>query len=393
LKQNLPKETRRMASTRKIKVLHLITGLKIGGAESALCNFLEHDADKNYSHRVLYFYNGPNVYRLKDLNIPTKQIVGLLSPYDPIAFVRIIKEIKKIKPDIIHAALWSATILGRLAGAITNVPVICDIHGDCSHHGTIRNALDTITLPLAKHFVAVAPSVKEAFIKQFGPRKNISVILNGIDAKGLQKKALTYPITRKEVGLTSSDFVIGAIGRLHSIKRYDILIKAFSKMLQSSIDHNQPPKLCIIGGGSEEKPLRTLVLNLGIQSHVLFLGERTDAYRFYPLFDCFVLSSASEGLSISLLEALSFGLSIITTNAKKNHDILEQGKNGLIIPPLKKEALTLALLRIYRDEKLRKNMSLENINTVKTQLHIDVTIDAYQELYKKCVNKSNSFDT
>jgi L-malate glycosyltransferase len=375
-----------------MKILHIITSLKIGGAESALCNFLEHDANNNCSHRVLYFYAGPNLERLKNLKFETKQITGILSPYDPIAFLSILNEIRKYKPDIIHAALWSATIIGRLAGSLFRIPVICDIHGDCSHHGKLRNYIDRFTIRFVKHFVPVAPSVKDSFVKTFGPRNNISVINNGIDTRRLREKASENPLCKKNLGLNSSDFIIGTIGRLHPIKRYDLLIEAFHEMSKECTNPNKIPKLCIIGGGSEEKTLKILVLKLKIQNQVIFFGERTDAYRFYPIFNCFVLSSATEGLSIALLEALSFGIPIITTNATKKHDVLENEKHGIIIPPLNKKSLKEALIQMYNHDDQRKMMSNNNLDLAETKFRICKTVDEYHELYKLHISSSKQND-
>ena len=379
-----------------MKILHLITSLKIGGAESALCNFLEYNnptlptslklrrtrklriTGKNatYSHYVAFFHSGPNLQRINKLHIPTHQISGVISVYNPIALLRLIKVIKKIKPDIIHAALWSSTIIARIIGKLLGIPVICDIHGDCEHHGTFRNFLDKITLRLCSQFVAVSESTKESFVKTLHANpKNIIVIENGINIESLHKKSFTQPLERKDFGLSESDFVVGSVGRLAEIKRYDVLLKALKP--------TKNIKLVLVGDGPERKQLEDLATKLGINDHVLFVGFRTDAYKFYPLFDCFALSSDSEGMSIALLEALSFGIPLISTSKTKKHDVIIHGKNGFLVPVNSPKKLSNAIQMLHFDKSLRYKMGKNNSKLAKNTYHIKNVVNKYHTIYEK----------
>lgn len=377
-----------------MKLLHLITSLKIGGAESALVNFLSHAQRYGHEHHVVYFHAGPNVQALQNLGIPTYHITGLVSCYDPVALYRLKKLISTINPDIIHSALWSANILGRLFGRHFGIPIICDLHGDCQAEGKFRNMLDRATVNIPRYIVAVSESVNHAYRKTITPQQSglasrIVTINNGIDAQALRTKALQNPLTRHELGLEDTDFVIGSIGRLEPIKSYDILIKAFALMLAKSSPEQQAiygvPKLCIVGDGSEMLKIKNLAVHLGIQDKVLLPGFRTDAPRFYPLFNCFALSSQSEGLSIALLEALSFGLPVITTHQGKTHDVIASGIHGFISPPNSPEELALKLEKLWLDKALQNSIKMANQKLVEQSFELKTTVDRYMKLYNEII--------
>jgi|SaaInlStandDraft_3_1057020.scaffolds.fasta_scaffold05719_2 L-malate glycosyltransferase len=372
-----------------MKIFHLITSLKIGGAESALCNFLEYDINPSYKHFVVCFYSGPNVIRLKNLKIPTYHLTGIISSYDPIAIYKLVKLILKLKPDVIHAALWSATIIGRVIGKILNIPVICDIHGDCKHHGIFRNTLDKLTISFPKQFIAVSNSVERSFKNTFKlDQSKITVIENGIDQKKLFAKTLTKKLHRQDFGFSEKDFIIGSVGRLEKIKSYDVLIKAFSNFLQINQKNAAHIHLCLVGNGPEKNQLEKLAKELNISENILFTGFKIDSYKFYQLFDCFALSSQSEGLSIAVLEALCFGLPIVTTHNSNSHDVITNGENGFIIPLNDTKLLASMFDYLYNNPILRLKFSAKNKNLVKSRFHIDTTVAKYHDIYDKLFKKA-----
>jgi len=367
-----------------MKILHFITSLKIGGAEIALCNLLEYwrSSEQVFKHYVAYFHEGPCSARIKALGIPTYHIKGLFFPYDLIALRRFERLIKKIKPDIVHSALWSANIMACFTCKKYNIPLICDLHGDCRYHGRIRNFFERITLGRPKKFVAVANSVQKSFLNFFKSHEDLCrktiVIQNGIDVKKTYYRAQENRLFRKDFGIKEDDFVIGTVGRLHKIKRYDLLIESFSKFLRRA-----RAKLCFVGDGSERSYLEKLARDLNLKDNILFFGEQKNALSFYNIFDCFVLSSQSEGLSIALLEALCFGLPIVTTCNVGKHDVITDGVNGIIVSHNDSNSLSKAFLKLYSDRNFRVSVSKSNKDLVKKEFDIRCVADSYVDLYEQ----------
>lgn len=411
-----------------MNILHLITSLKIGGAESSLVNYLSAVAEKPHAcqvgdelgyggisskfvgkdgntHSVVYFHPGPNVDKIQNMGIKTYQISGILSIYDPVFFFRLAKLIKFINPDLIHSSLWSANITARLISKFYKIPVICDLHGNSFDEGRLRNWFDRRTVNYCAKIVAVSDSVKDAYFKNIIGSKNITgassklaVIKNGIDVQALRYKAFKEPLTRKDFGFADNDFVIGAVGRLEPIKSYDVLIKAFalflSRIQETKFSSMSQAKLVIIGDGSQRESLVNLAKSLKIEPSVIFTGYRSDAYRFYQILDCFALSSQSEGLSIALLEAMAFGLPVISTNLDINrHDVITPEINGFLVYPNDIEGYALAINKLFQDhqegQSLRNVIRQRNLELVSTEFCIDGVVDKYQKLYQTVVGGSS----
>lgn len=381
-----------------MKIVHIITSLKVGGAETALYNMLKHMRYYNDRHVVIFFYNGSNVEKVKKLGIKTYKIKGFFSVYDPLALYRLYRLVKNISPNIIHTALWSANIVGRILAKILGVPLICDLHGRISDQGVFRNFFERITATIPKKLVAVSESVKKTFEEEVvdqrcsGRKRNmlkakLTLIQNGVDIEDMIFQASKSKLTKDILGFQESDFIVGSVGRLDPIKSYDVLLRAFSLFLNRlSISKRQilrKPRLCLIGGGSEEEKLKLLTEKLKITSSVYFAGERENVFGFYPLFDCFVLSSKSEGLSIALLEAVSFGLPLISTHDFADHDIIKDGREGFLIPTGDVLALSKAILTLYESPELVASMSQRNAIFARQRFDIRRVVYAYNKLYQE----------
>jgi len=380
--------------------------------------------DEEDQHYVAYFYDGKNEEKIKNLGFPVFKIKGIFFRYDPFAYFRLKKLVKKIKPDLIHSALWAANLLSRIVAQSLRIPIICDLHSNFWHDGKLRIFLEKYFLFDVQRYVAVSTTAKEGFTgavveklknekKKRKIKFKICTILNGIDVQDVRKKGYEQKISRQDIGLNENDFVVGAVGRLEPIKSYDLLIKSFSgfvyklqdpfdcglqpslrvngkggnKLQDRNIGCKRNPKLCIVGDGSLRMDLEKLVEELDIFDHVIFLGQKDDAYGLYPLFDCFVLSSTSEGLSVALLEALCFGLPIISTTANTKHDVIVDRINGFLIPPGSVFELAEAMGKLYTNHELRKKIGRANLELVRSKFGIDGVKKTYHTLYKQVVGE------
>lgn len=376
-----------------MKIFHVITSLKIGGAESALLNFLKAD-NSNNEHIIAYFYPGPNLEKLKTLGFKTYQIKGLLFKYDLIAYKNLKSIININKPDIIHSALWSANIFSKIIAQSLKIPVICDLHSNILYDGKIRRLIEKLTLFKANKYVAVSNSVKNSFLEYFSSqakslRSKIEVIPNAININN----DIKFTLTRKDLDFNPNDFIIGAVGRLEKIKSYDLLIKSFAsvcnkiEMINTSNKNRakllNPIKLCIVGDGSQKHKLQKLAKNLNIEKKVIFTGMRSDVYNFYNMFNCFVISSKSEGLSIALLEALNFKLPIITTSQTEKHDIISNNVNGLIVKSQNLKELANAIEKLYLKPYFTNKIKQNNEILAIEKLSIENLLNRYNKLYKE----------
>lgn len=376
-----------------MKILHLITSLRIGGAEIALLNRLAAMQSQNLEHAVVCFYQGPVVELIQKLGIRVIVIKGMFKGYDPVGLWQLHRVALAFNPDIIHASLWAANIAARWLGKRLHIPVINELHGNVAHEGKLRNILEKWTLTGAHRVVAVSASVRQTYeqhlvaalpnTKQQFIASRLLTIPNGIDRDALLERLQRHPVARQELGLQQDDFVIGAIGRFEKIKSYDLLIRSVARLreLLSPVEWEKV-KVVLIGDGSQRLALEELTAALDLQQHIIFTGYRVDAYLFYSLFDCFALSSQSEGLSIALLEAVALGIPVITTNLTMQHDAIEPGKNGLLIPVNDIAAYAQGLAALYHQQLVKSG---DGTPLYDFPFSIEKVTQAYQALYYELI--------
>jgi glycosyltransferase involved in cell wall biosynthesis len=369
------------------KILHLITSLKMGGAETLLCDLLERADTRDVNYAVIYFHEGPNVARLQNLGIPAYHIKGLVCFYDPIFFLRLFLCVYKLRPSLIHTWLWSANIAGRLAGLLCRVPVINSFHNNVDQDGSLRALFDRVSYGMAHELVAVSHGVADSLKMHYNIQPaRITTIQNGIDYELVRKRAEQYGLTRADLGLTDDHFIIGSVGRFVFLKNYSLLLAAFSD-LYAAYPH---ARLVLVGSGTEEQQLRDLAAELGI-SHVVHFVIGKPSYGYYPLFDCFALSSFKEGISIALLEAMCFALPCISTHEKVTHDVITNDVNGLLVPSENKAALVAGLTRIMADKEQASQWGKNALATVKDVLSLDSMKKSYEMVYAKHMKVNENY--
>lgn len=338
----------------KLRIVHLISSLKIGGAETVLYLLTKHLNTELFEQHVIYFHDGPIREQIEQLGIPVYQLHGSFFQYDPFFFSRLVKLLKKIKPDVIHSSLWAANFFGTFAAKKLKIPIICALHTVWQHEGTLRNVLNYINLPLVRNPVAVSQTVAESFQRKKLCAGKIVVIPNGIDTSNLLKKSQEESITRKALSISETDFIIGSVGRFVPVKNYDLLLDCASLL----INKYSGIKIMLVGLGPQYQKLKSQAESLKISDHVYFvIGQ--PAYRYYKLFDCFVQPSTYEGLSMALLEALCFKIPCVVTGKNSSHEIIKNNYNGLVIEPLNVDQLYQAIETVYLDN-LQKNKELRN---------------------------------
>jgi glycosyltransferase involved in cell wall biosynthesis len=363
---------------RKVVIVHVISSLKIGGAETIFCDLIERLGTEKFVHHVIYFHSGPNLERLHSLGVKTYEITGGLFRYDCIFLLRLIRLIRKLKPDLMHTLLWAANFFGRLVSRFLRVPLVSAIHHNITHDTLLRKMCDRLTMSFSKSIVAVSEDVAVSLLSRYPsivPSK-VSIIENGVDKDDIHQKCLRYQKNRSDIGLSDEHFVIGSVGRFCSIKNYRLLLDSFALVNT----HYPLTRLVLVGIGPELSSLKKRTRQLGLEEYVTFVvGQQ--AYGYYPLFDCFVLSSNSEGISIALLEALSFGLPVVTTHEGQRHPVIESGISGIVVPARTVAGLSRGISLLVTDAFLRAHIAKNGQKIFAKRFNRSNMVDAYQKLF------------
>lgn len=364
------------------KIVHIISSLKIGGAESLLVDLLAHPQMEQFEHHVIYFHHGPNVTRLKGMKIPTYYVRGKWTRYGPSFFKRLKKLLLELKPDCIHTALWMANFVGRIYGKMLGIPVVSVLHLGIDQDGVVRNLLDHLTFSLTDQVIAVSNTVAHTLYERprWLPSRRINVIHNGIDIEALHRMAQKSRVSRAALKLDEHQVVIGSVGRFIPRKNYLLLLESFAEICFAY----PRTQLLLIGFGPLEYELKQYAHQRGMSDRVIFILEQP-ASGYYPLFDIFVLPSLQEGLSIALLEAMSFGLPCIVSHNNTEHEVIRSGQNGMLVPTGDRPAMTKALHNFLRYPAMREQFATHARTTVFERFNIDRMASSYKDVFEKAI--------
>lgn len=272
-----------------------------------------------------------------------------------------------------NAAAWQYGVLACLGTGIRHVHTE---HGTNPHSGGLVNRLRNALLwRMTDEIVVVAETVAEHVSRGVGiPRNRLKVIPNGIWAAGGREQEAGSR-KRRELGIPAGARVIGSVGRLAQVKGFDRLLNAFSRM-------SCEPTLLLVGDGPERATLEQQARDLGIVDRVIFAGYQADPWPCYAAMDLFVLPSHSEGLSISLLEAMSAGIPVAVTDVGENRAILDKGALGLILP--EDEGQWPALLSDLLFDPTTPQRVAAAQERVRSRYSLKATLAGYEGLYRSC---------
>lgn len=361
-----------------IKIAHVTSSLKKGGAEEVLCSLVEQLRSDQFVSHVVYFHTGPHVDRLGNSGVKLYHIRGLVCMYDPIFWWRLVRTLRSIKPDCIHALLWSAQCASRVIGRLLRIPVVTAYHNQATLESGLRLFLDRITLRSATKIVAVSNTVAQSITQthSFVAASSITTIANGIDIQRIDDIVSRARVQKADLNIPADAPVIGTVGRLHPIKNHALLLQAYALV------HRQHPNtyLILVGDGPEHERLSKQAQQLNLCAQVIFVTHQ-QAYPYYALFDCFVLPSAQEGMSLALLEAHYFTCASIVAHAHHEHDIIEHGHNGLLVQPNNAYELSQKISSVVSNKALQQRLGLHAHRHIMEKYTIRHMVQQYEQLF------------
>ncbi len=315
-------------------VMLLITTLTFGGAETQMVRLATELKSAGWDVTVVCMI-APSAYTsiLDEAGIPVLSLEMSRGVPDPRGLLRLARMIRQLKPDILHAHMVHANLLGRITRLIASVPVmISTVHNlrETSEKGGPtwhKEMFYRITDCLADRTTIIAQSAFERYVRVGAvPRSKLEMIPNGVDTERFKPSLSLRDKTRSGLGL-GSEFVWLAVGRLVEQKDYPNLLRAV-RMLPSS-----NWQLLIVGDGSLREPIGALVEQLGLSGNVRLVPPRENVLGLYAAADAFVMSSAFEGMSAALQEAIAMALPCVVTDVGANRDLVCDGITGYVVPP------------------------------------------------------------
>jgi glycosyltransferase involved in cell wall biosynthesis len=303
----------------------------------------------------------------------------------PLNLMKIRKEIKKIKPDIIHAQC--VTSYGKLAGFLYFHPLVITAWGSdilINPHESLTAKIGTkYVLKKADLITCDAEHMKEAMIKLGANPSKIKIINFGIDTQkfcpGEESKEL-----RNKLGTLGLLTVI-SLRRLEPIYNIETLIRAIPLVLKEVPE----TRFIIAGTGSQEKQLKNLSRTLKIDEKVEFIGwvSNDSLPDYLRTSDIYVSTSLSDGgIASSTAEAMACGLPIVITDFGDNRKWIEDGENGFIVPTKNPEFLAKKIIYLLKNEDVRKKIGEQGRKTIKERNDYRVEMSKMEEIYKELAN-------
>jgi len=360
-----------------MKILYVITGLGVGGAERQVVDVVDRLADLGHSVKIAYL-TGPKLTTPASKNI---DLIGFRMTKGPmgfaIAYVNLRKLIIEFSPDVVHSHMVHANLLCRLIRLTCRMQkLVCTAHNS-NEGGAMRMWGYRLTAPLANVTTNVSAEAVSAFeAKGAVAAGTMLAICNGIDTQRFRPSAVTRGKLRQKHGVSSTDKVILAVGRLNEAKDYPNLLNAFSIVLQSS----ESVHLWIVGDGDLRQELMSQVNSLGMQHKVCFMGVQNNVEEWMNAADVFVLSSAWEGFGLVVAEAMACEKVVVATDAGGVKEVL--GDCGFLVPTRDPVALSNALKNaLSLDQSVAFEMGVQARKRVVSLYSIENVVERWLNVY------------
>jgi glycosyltransferase involved in cell wall biosynthesis len=381
-----------------VRVLRVIARLNMGGPTLHVSYLTKGLDERGYETTLLagQLARGEDSmsYAAETLGIDVVQIPQLhrdLSPvYDPVSVKRLVAEIQRVRPHIVHTHTAKAGAVGRMAALLAGdarPPVV--VH---TFHGhVLRGYFDPVRTEffretekfLARHttrLVAVGPEVRDDLVELgVAPAEKFTVIRLGIDLESRVGDGSAGPELRRQFGIPAERFVVGWIGRMTGIKRVPDVLETFKRLLALGVD----AQLVLVGDGPERDRLEEQAHELGIQKRTLFAGYQREISEFYDLFDAFLLPSRNEGTPVVAIESLAARTPVVATRVGGVPDVVRDGVDGFLTDVGDVDALAARLAELARDAGLRARMGEAGREHVIPRYRVSRLVDDVDELYRE----------
>jgi sugar transferase (PEP-CTERM/EpsH1 system associated) len=362
------------------KILYLNHCMAMGGIENMIVDFTRLLPMDEFEPHVAVFEGGGSLEAvLKEMHVPV-HCLDKREGIDLGLVLRLRRLLRRQEIRVVHSNNYSAWLYA--CAASRGLRGLIHVHTEHSGVDSFRRryAAERWLSRFTTHVVAVSRHVHDVMIDEIGisPRR-VRLIYNGVDTTRFRPDPQGREVLRRSLQIPSDVVVIGIVARLAAIKNHEVLIRAYAKLRAAP---GKKTRLVIVGDGPERASLEELSRQLGIAADVSFLGERRDTPGLLNAFDIYVLPSFSEGMNLTLLEAMGAGLPVVASRVGGNVEIVEDGNTGYLFPSGNADALCEWLDRFVSEPARRAQMGQKGRERVLQQFDQRVMMQHYLSLYR-----------
>ena len=371
-----------------VRVLHLRSSAGFYGAERVIVTLMKRapadDIDttlaciENYINSDQSLLNHAKEAGLKALEIPCK------SRMDFQTVRNLITVCKDNQIDIIHSHDYKSHFYGALTARFSGCKQVATLHGKT--FGNVKNRIfevvENLLLRMVSHVTVVSDQLFDS-LSETALSKKLSQIANGVDDQSFNPDIKGFG--KSYWGFNPSSYVFGTIARMSEEKGHHVLIEAFSKLT----DHNDNVRLLLVGDGPLHDELVTLTESLGLENKVRFAGSRTEVEQILNDMDCYVSPSHTEGMPMSILEAMATGLPLVATDVGAVGYLLREDL-GKLLPPGDVDALAKQMQSVLDDVDFMKESGKKCRARVEQEFSAGIQSQEFAKVYHAVIKNSGS---
>jgi len=371
---------------RRLKVLHLLASLPVGGAEDLVAAIVQGLNPARFSVGVACIgAPGPVGDELSAAGYPVSHLdldLKQSSAWRLVAEVR--RLLQELSPDILHTHLYHPNLYGRLAALRLGLPVVVAAVHNSYTRVKFHRRLWNFLLSRAADRILVGSAQVWRDVRRYDGVPASRLLLMPY---GIRLEELETPLSPGEArrALQVSGFVLGAVGRLEEQKGHTHLLAALPEVRR----HIPEATLVLVGDGRRREALERQARELGVAEGVRFLGTRRDLPLIYRALDLFVMPSLWEGLPLALLKAMGAGLPVLATRVSGVKDLISDGSNGRLVAAGDPAALARVIIELYRQPAARARLAAAARLTIREHYSLEAMLHRLERLYLELWEKSS----
>jgi glycosyltransferase involved in cell wall biosynthesis len=369
---------------KKINIMHMTFDMRIGGTEMVIKNIIDGSNTDLFKMTILCIESplGPFSEDLKKDDIEFFEL-NRKPGFD----INLMKKIRNIiadnNIDVIHCHQYTPWVYGVIAAAFSSTKVIFTEHGRFYPDSSTwkRQLINPLLSFFTNQVTAISKATKQALVEFENINEtSINVIYNGITPLEVIESEVDE--LRRALSIDDNHNILGTIARFDPIKNHIMMLKAFALV----VEKRPNTTLIIVGDGEERKNIEACIEELNLAKNVILTGYQTKPHNYLALIDIYLLSSFSEGTSMTLLEAMSLGKPCVVTDAGGNPEIVIDRENGFVTPNDNAQEFAQGITNIL-ESTMSKNQfgkaSVSRFNSHFSEMNMN---KQYQYLYSQVIS-------
>jgi sugar transferase (PEP-CTERM/EpsH1 system associated) len=373
-------------------IAHVVYRFAVGGLENGVVNLINHMPHHRWRHVVIALTEVDPGFSARI----SRKDVDCLSLHKPPGqglwlYPKLWRLLRQLRPAIVHTRNLGALEF-QVPAALARVPG--RIHGE---HGRDADDVDgtnrrhILMRRLYRHFVhqhiALGNELGGYLQHKVGvPAAMLHTIYNGVDQTRFRPAPQRQPIE----GCPFADpglWLLGTVGRMQTVKAQPVLAQAFVLAVQAQPALRQRLRLVMVGGGALQAECQAILQAAGMSDLAWLPGERADVPDVMRGLDCFALPSLAEGISNTILEAMSTALPVLATRVGANAELVAEGTSGYLVPAGDAKALAEGVLRMASDPVAARSMGQAGRQLVEQRFSLQAMVAAYESVYRRVLRQ------